>query len=349
MIDILIKSLEAGVAALGEYLSAHVLLCLIPAFFIAGAIGALLKRQQILKYMGPKANPAGAYGFAALSGTLLAVCSCTILPLFASIREKGAGLGPAITFLFSGPAISVLAILYTGSALGWDIGAARALSAIGLSVVLGLTMALIFKEKLPKRGKFLKDTAASTSNLKLAGFFIILLAILLVATAGIDLYAKAAALIMLILLTQYAALSWFTKEDVRMWFRRTWFLAKKIFPLILVGVFITGVISFFLPYEYVAKFLGGNSIAACFLAALIGTILYMPTILEVPIVGTLLGYKAGVIGAGPALALLLAGPSVSLPSLLVTKSVLGNKKTAAYAVLVVFYSALAGFLFGLAG
>ncbi len=346
--DWLSGALDSGVRSLQDYLSAHVLLCLVPAFFIAGAIAVFVKKEQILKYMGPKANKAVSYGFASMAGTFLAVCSCTILPLFASIRTKGAGLGPAIAFLFSGPAVNVLAIVYTASALGFDIGLARAVFAILLSIVIGLTMAFLFKEKVTSGADIFKTVSdESRKGHRVPLFFMALLAVLLTATAGIDVITKAAPLIALIVGIQYAAVKWFKKEDVRAWFNETWNFTKKIFPLILIGVFITGIIAFFLPYEYIRYWLGGNGIMACFIAAIIGTVLYMPTLLEVPVVGSILGYKMGVIGAGPALALLLAGPGVSLQSLLVVRGVLGAKRTAAYALLVVFYSTLAGFVFGM--
>ena len=345
--DWLSGALDSGVKSLQDYLSAHVLLCLVPAFFIAGAIAVFLKKEQILKYMGPKANKAVSYGFASMAGTLLAVCSCTILPLFASIRTKGAGLGPAIAFLFSGPAINILAIVYTASALGFDIGLARAVSAILLSIVIGLTMAFLFKEKVTTGPDIFKTVSGeSRRGHRVSLFFMALLAVLLVATSGIGLMTKAALLIALIVGIQYALVKWFKRGDALAWFNETWGFTKKIFPLILIGVFITGIVAFFLPYEYIRYWLGGNGIMACLIAAAIGTVLYMPTLLEVPIVGSILGYKMGVIGAGPALALLLAGPGVSLQSLLVIRGILGAKKTVAYAGLVVLYSALAGFLFG---
>ena len=348
MMDPFYGALDSGIKALQDYLSAHVITCLIPAFFIAGAIAVFLKKEQILKYMGPTANKAVSYGFASMAGTLLAVCSCTILPLFASIKTKGAGLGPAITFLFSGPAINILAIVYTAAALGFDIGLARAVSAILLSIVIGLTMAFLFKEKVEKGADIFQTVSdESRKGHHVPIFFSALVVVLLVATAGIAMITKAIALIALIIGIQYAAIKWFKKEDVLAWFKETWGFTKKIFPLILIGVFITGLIAFFLPYEYIRYWLGGNGIAACFIAAIIGTILYMPTLLEVPIVGSILGYKIGIIGPGPALALLLAGPGVSLQSLLVVRGVLGAKKTAAYALLVVFYSTLAGFAFGM--
>ncbi len=340
------EALEAGVDSLADYLSAHVITCLIPALFIAGAITVFIKKEQILKYMGPKAKKALSYGFAAVSGALLAVCSCTILPLFAGIRKKGAGIGPAITFLFSGPAINVLAIVYTASALGFVLGVARAVSAIILSVIIGLTMSILFKEKKEEDEAMFTVSEDAYKGHHVPIFFILLVAVLLIATAGMDLLLKAVLLIAAIVAIQYAVLKWFKKDEIKAWLVETWKFTRMIFPVILAGVFVIGIISYFLPPETLGGFVSGNSLMSCFVAAVIGLILYMPTLLEVPVVGTIFGYNAGIMGPGPALALLLAGPGVSLPNLLVTRSVLGTKKTTTYALLAIVYSTVAGFVFG---
>jgi uncharacterized protein len=344
--DWLSGALQSGLDSLADYLSAHVITCLIPALFIAGAIGVFIKREQILKYMGPDANRVYSYGFASVSGALLAVCSCTILPLFAGIRKKGAGIGPAITFLFSGPAINVLAIVYTASALGFALGVARAASAIVLSIIIGLTMSFLFKEKKDEDAAMFAASEDAYKKHHVPVFFILLVAVLLIATAGIDMLPKAALLIILIAAVQYAILKWFKKDEVKAWFVETWKFTKMIFPVILAGVFVIGIVSYFMPPEFLGGLVQGNTLMSCFIAAVIGVILYMPTLLEVPIVGTIFGYNAGIMGPGPALALLLAGPGVSLPNLLVTRRVLGTQKTLVFACLVIVYSTLAGFFVG---
>jgi uncharacterized protein len=354
----LMASLNAGLTTLLEYLSAHVLTCLIPAFFIAGAIAALLKKETVLKYFGADAPKWLCYSVAATSGTILAVCSCTILPMFAGIEKKGAGIGPATAFLFSGPAINLLAIILTARVLGLDLGIARAISAVSMAVVIGLIMAAIFERSPPKcenrPGNGPAKAAQATAE-PLRGdqpehisvlFLALLIGVLLSATSKLEFTLKWTIVAAFIAAAAFILIRYFSSEEKSAFFSETWWLTKKIFPLLLVGTFITGMIGCFLPVEWVRTIFGTNSLLACFTASIIGALLYMPTLLEVPIVGTLFGYSAGVTAPGPALSLLLAGPSLSLPSMIVIMRVIGAKKGGVYIGLVVLVSTFIGMLYG---
>jgi uncharacterized membrane protein YraQ (UPF0718 family) len=355
-------ALQAGLSTLLDYLSAHVLTCLIPAFFIAGAISALLQKETVLKYFGADAPKWLCYGVAATSGTILAVCSCTILPMFAGIEKRGAGIGPATAFLFSGPAINLMAIILTARVLGLEIGIARAVAAVSMAIIIGLIMAAIFQKSgdkydalagaSPKAGSSIADeTSASTEESRpsyITGLFMaVLVAVLLIATSNLFiLTVKAAIIAALTLLAAYLMKTYYQPEEREAFLSETWWLAKKIFPLLVVGTFITGMIGYFLPVEWIRTLFGTNSFLSCFVASVIGALLYMPTLLEVPIVGTLFGYSSGITAPGPALALLLAGPSLSLPSMIVITRVIGFKKGGVYIILVVLISTLVGMLYG---
>ena len=310
-----------------------------------------MKKDVILKYFGAEVKPYLSYTVASVSGTVLAVCSCTILPLFQGIYKKGAGIGPATAFLYSGPAINILAIVYTARLLGPGLGAARAVAAISLSVVIGAFMALIFrKEETEKKKEAQKKRAAADGEGRPGKvtllFFASMIAILVIGTASLELWIRLSAIILLILVVSGLLIYYFSRDEVTDWGYETWDLTKKIFPILLAGAFLVGVIAYFVPPETFRPYIGGNSLVSCFVAAVLGALLYMPTLLEVPIIGTSLGYSQGVMGGGPALALLLAGPAVSLPSMLVLYRMIGGKKTAAYIVLVVLTSTFAGFIYG---
>ncbi|MDD1687306.1 permease [Methanoregula sp.] len=353
MTDPLTGSLLLGWDTLFGYLTQHVVTCLVPAFFIAGAIAAFVKKDAILKYFSPETKKTTSFGIASVSGAVLAVCSCTILPMFAGILKKGSGLGPAITFLYAGPAINVLAIIYTAQVLGIDLGIARAVSAIVLSIVIGLVMMKLF----PAHDEETTKTHAAARRAVMAkedtrpkwvvpAFFVLLVAILLVGTSALDLFLRLLIVYFLSMGVAFLLIYYFTRDEVTDWGYEIWDLTKKIFPILVIGTFALGVLAFFLPPETFRPFFGDNSLLANFLAALVGAILYMPTLLEVPIIGTTLGYLTGSMAKGPALALLLTGPSVSLPSLLVLYRIIGGKKTLAYAGLVIGFSTIAGFIFG---
>ena len=353
----IMAALQAGLSTLMEYLSAHVLTCLIPAFFIAGGIAALLKTEMVLKYFGADAPKWICYSVAATSGTILAVCSCTILPMFAGIEKKGAGIGPATAFLFSGPAINLLAIVLTARVLGLDLGIARAVAAVSMAVIIGLIMAAIFERN--RKCEISSNNATTqatmeTTELQESGrterisilFLGLLIGVLLSATSKLEFALKWTIVAAFVAAAAYVLIRYFSSDEKSAFFSETWSLAKKIFPLLVVGTFITGIIGYFMPVELLRTYLGSNSFWSCFIASIIGALLYMPTLLEVPIVGTLFGYSSGITAAGPALSLLLAGPSLSLPSMIVITRIIGLKKGGVYISLVVIVSTIVGMLYG---
>ena len=399
-------ALLEGFALLHWYAREHVLLCLVPAFFIAGAIAVFLSKDAVMKYLGPTANKVAAYGVASVSGSVLAVCSCTVLPLFGGIYRRGAGLGPAIAFLYAGPAINVLAMILTAKVLGLELGVARALGAVLFSLVIGVIMHGIYRREEQAR-------AARQQGLLLGGgagrplgetvlFFALQILILVLANwapaSAEDSGAWHAVFVWKWPLTSLAALglalllAWrwrwpwpplagaavlgavlyalfpthpelaFTVGVVGVtfaaalqpgegeeWLAETWGFAKLILPLLLMGVLVAGFLlgrpghEGLIPSAWVAAAVGGNGLGANFLAALVGAFMYFATLTEVPIVQGLLG--AGM-GKGPALALLLAGPALSLPNMLVIRSILGMPKTVVYCALVVIMATLTGLVFG---
>ena len=341
----LTTALASGIAELFDYLSAHVLTCIIPAFFIAGGITVFISSGAVLKYFGAKAKRYVAYSVASVSGIILAVCSCTILPLFAGIYKRGAGLGPAVTFLYAGPAINLLAIVLTARAIGLEMGVGRALGAIIFSIVTGLIMAFLFKKEEEER---LEEAATLEEGLNFTGlqlitFFGLLVAVLLFGTANITFGIKAAIIIFLITAIYYVSKKWFEPEDIQDWMYETWELFKKLFPILLVGVFIAGMLKVIVPETWVTAAVGGNSLVSNLVGSVFGAFFYFSTLTEVPIVKALVDLG---MGKGPALALLLAGPAVSLPNMLVIRSVIGTKKTVTYVSLVIIMATIAGKIFG---
>jgi uncharacterized membrane protein YraQ (UPF0718 family) len=352
--NIAVAALMGGLRELAEYLSAHVLTCLVPAFFIAGGITVAVSTGAVLKYFGPTAKKHLSYGVASVSGVVLAVCSCTILPLFAGIHRKGAGLGPAVTFLYSGPAINLLAIVLTARKLGWDLGAARAVGAVAFSLVIGLLMAAIYHREERQKAALAAnpgnpgfDAAVyggpGKTTPQLLAFFGVLVAILLFGTAQIPLWNKVAILIALLNSLVLVLAFWFSQDEVLAWLHETWRLVRLIFPVLLIGVFAAGIIKVLLPETWVQAAVGGNTWQANLLASVVGALMYFSTLTEVPIVKALLDLG---MGKGPALALLLAGPALSLPNMIVIARVMGVQKTAVYVSLVVVMAALTGYLFG---
>jgi len=326
----------SGFKLLNEYAREHVLTCLLPAFFIAGAISVFVKKDFILKYLGGQTKKIVSYSLASVSGAILAVCSCTILPLFAGIRKRGAGLGPAVTFLFSGPAINIAAMFLTISVLGVNIGLARIVSAVFLSILVGLSMQLIFKEKTGEGNLFIEQTNQPSYNK-------ITILIFMLAMVGVLVVNGYILMIGLTVVVTIIALTKFQKETNKEWLKETWSFAKILLPILFIGVFMAGFIMPFLPRELIEKIVGSNSITGNLVASIFGAFMYFSTLTEIPILQALISKG---MNQGPALALLLAGPSLSLPSMLVVRRVLGNKKIAVYILLVIFYSTIAGLIFG---
>jgi len=286
-----------------------------------------------------------SYGIASVSGAILAVCSCTILPLFAGIRKRGAGLGPAIAFLYSGPAKNILSIVYSARLLGYDLGIARAIGAITFSVVIGLIMALIWRkeERAKLEGsdnmfKAFKQESYKKPIYMTLIFFASLIAILVLGAAKMWIYAGVALVVLIVILV-----IGFKKPELKDWMKETGKLALQIFPILLAGVFIAGIIKYFLPQSIVEAWVGGNSLRSNFIASLFGALMYFSTLTEVPIIKAFMDLG---MGKGPALTLLLAGPALSLPNMIVIGRVMGAKKMLAYVSLVVIMATFTGMLFG---
>jgi len=341
--EVLVDLLQGGIDALAEYLSGHVLTCLVPAFFIAGAIVIFISQGAVLKYFGPKAKKLLSYSVASISGTILAVCSCTVLPLFGGIYRRGAGLGPAIAFLYSGPAINVLAVVYSAKLLGYDLGAARALGAIAFAAGIGFIMAFLYrKEESQKDAQAFALLAADPESKSLRQqvvFFATLVGILVFAASKIWIATGILLLALAVLLRR-----WFTRGELAQWMKETLHFVRLVVPWLLVGVFAAGIIKVAFPESVVEAYVGGNSLSANFVASFLGSLMYFATLTEVPIIESFMDLG---MGKGPALALLLAGPSLSLPSMLVIRSIMGTKKTLTYAALVVVMATMSGYVFGL--
>lgn len=347
-----------------EYAREHVLTCLIPAFFIAGAIAVFVSQASVLKYFGAQASRILAYSVASVSGTILAVCSCTVLPLFAGIYTRGAGIGPATAFLYSGPAINVLAITLTAKILGWQLGLARAVGAVVFAILTGLLMALIFRKEDAARTAgqiYVPDEEDTGRSLWQDTAYIMTMVLILVFAAfarpaegssglwpaifAAKWYITVALLIALGLMLK----AWFTKDECKNWVEATWGFMKQIFPLLAGGVLVAGFMlgrpgeTALIPERFIASLLGGNSLSANLIASVAGALMYFATLTEVPILQGLIGSG---MGQGPALALLLAGPALSLPNMLVIGSVLGVKKTAVFCTIIVVMSTIAGMIYG---
>jgi uncharacterized membrane protein YraQ (UPF0718 family) len=358
-------AIQEAFLMLADYAHEHVLLCVVPAMFIAGAIVVFLNQQAVMKYLGPKANKLVAYSVASVSGAILAVCSCTVLPLFKGIYKKGAGLGPALSFLYSGPAINILAIVLSYKVFGWKLGMTRMVASVVFAFIIGLIMQILFRREDEKRladeRLFQKMGGPDARSLgQMVLFMASMIGILVFlnwapssgASSGWDVIFRAKYWITgaFVLLLVYSLVRWFSKEELVEWGGATRDFALQILPLLFGGVLVAGFLlgrpgfEALIPSQWVASLVGGNSLFANFFAAISGAFMYFATLTEIPIVQGLLG--AGM-GQGPALALLLAGPSLSLPSMLVIGGELGMKKTIVYVALVVAFSTLAGFLFGL--
>jgi uncharacterized membrane protein YraQ (UPF0718 family) len=387
------------------YAREHVLLCLVPAFYIAGAISVFLDQQAVLKYLGPGAPKLLSYGVASVAGMILAVCSCTVLPLFAGIYTTGAGLGPASAFLYSGPAISVLAVVLTASVLGISLGLARALGAVFFSIVIGLLMHAFFRKdeaaRIAAQPLPLHDEEAPRGLIQNAVYFALMVGILIFANWGRPqtdeglwfaiyhhrwMVTAALAASLGIALVKWFGLGWSrlaliaiptlmvgtlfpdsptlpfvtatlglslvtstSDGELGDWFAASWGFAKQILPLLFVGILIAGLLlgrpgqEGLVPSEWISGAVGGNSLGANLFASVAGAFMYFATLTEVPILQGLLGNG---MGRGPALALLLAGPALSLPSILVIRSVIGTRKTMVFIILVAIMATITGLTYG---
>lgn len=398
------NALKEGLELTKWYAQEHVLLCLVPALFIAGGISAFVSQASVMRYLGPKANKALAYGVASVSGTILAVCSCTVLPLFGGIWTRGAGLGPATAFLYSGPAINVLAIVMTARILGLELGMARAVGAVAFSVIIGLAMHLVFRREEQAKA----EAAAAMPEVEVRRplwqnvlFFAAMVGVLVFANwskpveragiwaalyawkwpisgafaaglgaslglwfgfswSGLILTAVPVAILSFIFPSAplvpfiagcagLAVLCARNPGEGREWLDATWALGKQIFPLLIGGVFVSGMLlgrpghEGLMPSVWISQSVGGNSFMANFVSSVVGAFMYFATLTEVPILQGLMGSG---MGKGPALALLLAGPALSLPSMLVLRSLMGLKKTVVYVSLVTVMATLTGLLYG---
>ena len=333
--------IHGGVDAFIDYLSAHVLTCLIPAFFIAGAIGVFVSQASVMKYFGAQAKRVLSYTVASVSGTVLAVCSCTVLPIFSGIYQRGAGIGPATAFLYSGPAINVLAIVYSARLLGLDLGTGRAVGAIAFSIIIGLIMAFLFR-----KGEKKKVAQALALGIPEGGKRGHVLLVYFASLVGILVFASQKMWIPtgISFVVLFVALRfWYDKEEIKEWLSATWGFVKLITPWLLLGVFIAGMIKALIPESLIQQWLGGNSIRSNFIASVFGALMYFATLTEVPIVKAFLDMG---MGKGPALALLLAGPTLSLPNMIVIIRVMGMKKGLTYIGLVVVMATITGMSFG---
>src|SRR6056297_3696511 len=359
------ESIIEGFRMLQEYAREHVLLCLIPAFFIAGAIANFISEESVIKYFGRKAKKWISYLVASVSGTILAVCSCTVLPLFSGIYKRGAGIGPATAFLYSGPAINVLAIILTARVLGWQLGLARAIGAIVFAIVIGVLMAIIFREDDKERleGDLVMgndEDEEGRSGFQNIVYFITLVFILIFAAwakpsnaSGFWMFIyniKWPVTIALLIILVVILKKWFDKNEINNWIDSTWDFAQQILPLLFAGVLVAGFLmgrpgteAGIIPASWISTFVGGNSILANFTASILGAFMYFATLTEIPILQGLIGLG---MGKGPALALLLAGPALSLPNMLVIRSVLGTKKTLVFVSLVVVMATFSGYVYG---
>jgi len=346
------------------YAREHVILCLLPAFFIAGAISVFVSQASVMKYFGAKANKFLSYSVASVSGTILAVCSCTVLPLFAGIYKRGAGLGPAIAFLYSGPAINILAIILTARILGWQLGLARAVGAVLFSVVIGLLMHLIFLKEEHRRHASgdleIGEIKEARPLWQTIIYFFSMVAVFIFVNWGKPLAGDTGIWSFIYtskwwitgffsIVLAFSLVRWFKKDELKGWASVTWAFALQILPLLLGGVLLSGFLlgrvghEGVIPSRFVEMLVGGNSLRANFFSSVVAAFMYFATLTEVPILQGLIGSG---MGKGPALALLLAGPALSLPSMLVLRSIMGTKKTVVYVALVVIMATISGMAFG---
>ena len=353
--EFLLNMPRGGLDALQDYILAHTLTCLVPAFFIAGAMSALFPKDKILKYLGEKTKAYISYPISVVAGLFLAVCSCTVLPLFAGIRQRGGGLGPAVAFLYTAPATNILAIIYTGGLIGADLALARIILSVSFASIIGMILSATFKgeEKkillntpTPCCQQTLTEGGEEVKSYRFWVFFLILVAILLFgASSLIGWTTKIIILSFLILALLAVILFWMPKEDTLSWLKETLFFARTIIPLLLLGVFVAGILKTVIPEKIITTYVGGNRVSSNLFAVLFGVFMYFPTLVEVPMARTFLDLG---MGRGPLLAYLLADPVISFPSILVISKLIGPKRLFVYVGLIIFFCTLAGLIYGFA-
>jgi len=351
--DFLFSMLRGGLAALEDYILAHTITCLVPAFFIAGAMSALFPKNKILRYFSEKTKAYVSYPISVVSGLFLAVCSCTVLPLFAGIRQRGGGLGPAVAFLYTAPATNILAIIYTGGLIGADLALARIILSVSFASIIGMILSVSFKseEKMivsnpptPIISQTITDGGEKVESYRFWIFFLILIAILLVgASSLIGWTTKIIGLSILISALVVIIIFWMPKEDTQSWLKETLFFARTIVPLLLLGVFVSGILKVVIPEKIITTYVGGSRVSSNLIAVLFGVFMYFPTLVEVPMARTFLDLG---MGRGPLLAYLLADPVISLPSILVISKLIGLKRLLVYVGLITFFCTLAGLIYG---
>jgi len=337
----------SGIETLIEYLTAHVLLCLIPAFFLSGAFNALIPTQTILNTMGGSAHKKIAYIFASTSGLIIEVCSCTILPLFAGIWKKGAGFGPAIAFLFAGPGITLLSTPLTASILGTRFAVTKLALSIIMAILLGVVMELTFPELIDptNRDGFIKtQTVGQRTTQQTLLFFTSLTLIMIAGTAPLKLTYKLLLVSGFALLTIVLAKRYYEPDELRQWIQETYLFMKQIFPVLLIGVFLSGVIKPLIPQTLIADIAGQNTLIANTAAALFGTVAYFPTLVEVPVARMFMDLG---MHQGPLMSYLLVDPGVSLQTLLVVNTIIKPRKTIMYATYMLAIGIAMGYLYGL--
>lgn len=343
-----IEIINAGFLALKDYIATHVVTCLIPAFLLAGGMVTFINRQAILLYLGEKTNKLKSFSLASISSFFLAACSCTVIPVASGLYYSGAGIGSAFIVLWVAPATNILALIYTGNILGGGIVLSRVVAALVMAFIVGLVMSLFFSKEKIDTTSFERSTnekivfIEKKSLILLVLILISLLAPNYIVQKGKYIYKVLVWLFFTIIIVFYS-LKFINKEKIKDWLTETWFFVKIIFPLLLVGVFIVGVISKIIPQQWIQNNLGGNSIKSSFFATILGAVSYFATMTEAPFVDALM--KLGM-GKGPALALLLTGPGLSLPNWLAIAKVFGAKKAVVYVLTIIILGTLVGWFFG---
>jgi len=344
-----LELIYAGLGALEDYVIYHVVTCLIPAFLLAGAMVSFISKESIIYYLGAAANKLKSFAIASGGSFFVAACSCTVIPVSSGLYYAGSGIGPAFIILWVAPAANILAIVYTGAILGSEMVIVRILSALAMAFLVGWVMSFVFRREEAKRAGTGLDLTLSEGKIVARKDIFLLLLIVVTLLAPNYLIQKGDYLHKILvwaigmIITAIYAFKVKTKDEIRQWMRETLWFVKMIFPLLLGGVFIVGVIGKLLPQQWVENWLGGSGVFASFLATVIGQIMYMATMTEAPFVHQLMGLG---MGKGPALALLLTGPGMSLPNVLAILKVFGFKRGMVYVILITILGTFVGWFTG---